>query len=72
MSYIKTGDVENKISAESLNNWDGENRLKLGVLDESWIGFENLRIWGQVQRRGARVNTPEIGSRVGEFCFGGI
>jgi hypothetical protein len=72
MSYIKTGDVENKISAESLNNWDDENRLKLGVLDESWIGFENLRIWGQVQRRGGRVNIPKIGSRVGEFCFGGI
>jgi hypothetical protein len=25
-----------------------------------------------VQRRGARVNTPKTGSRVGEFCFGGI
>jgi hypothetical protein len=72
MSYIKTGDVENKISPESLNNWDDENWLKLGVLDESWIGFENLRIWGQVQRRGGRVNIPKIGSRDGGFCFGGI
>jgi hypothetical protein len=25
-----------------------------------------------VQRRGVRVNTPEIGSRDGEFSFGGI
>jgi hypothetical protein len=24
MSYIKTGDIENKISAASLNNWDCE------------------------------------------------
>jgi hypothetical protein len=27
---------------------------------------------GQVQRRGGRVNIPEIGSRVGVFSFGGI
>jgi hypothetical protein len=25
-----------------------------------------------VQRRGAHVNTPKIGSRDGEFCLGGI
>jgi hypothetical protein len=28
--------------------------------------------WGAVQRRGTHVNTPKIGSRVGEFCFGEI
>jgi hypothetical protein len=27
---------------------------------------------GPVQRRGGRVNTPEIGSRDGINCFGGI
>jgi hypothetical protein len=27
---------------------------------------------GQIQRRGTHVSTPEIGSRVGELCFGGI
>jgi hypothetical protein len=26
---------------------------------------------GQVQRRGTHVNVPEIGSRVGVYCFGG-
>jgi hypothetical protein len=31
-----------------------------------------LKFWGAVQRRGGRVNIPEIGSRVGETCFGGI
>jgi hypothetical protein len=25
-----------------------------------------------VQRRGVHVNIPKIGSRAGEFCFGGI
>jgi hypothetical protein len=29
-------------------------------------------IWGKVQRRGVRVNIPEIGSRAGEIVFGGI
>jgi hypothetical protein len=27
---------------------------------------------GAGQRRGTHVSTPEIGSRVGLFCFGGI
>jgi hypothetical protein len=27
ISYIKTGDVENKIRAQSLNNWDDERGL---------------------------------------------
>jgi hypothetical protein len=35
--------------------------------------FFGIDFWGgQVQRRGADVNTPKIGSRVGEVCFGGI
>jgi hypothetical protein len=28
--------------------------------------------WGNVRRRGAHVNIPKIGSRVGQLCFGGI
>jgi hypothetical protein len=32
-----------------------------------WLEFSKA-----VQRRGTRENTPEIGSRVGEKCFGGI
>jgi hypothetical protein len=27
---------------------------------------------GQIQRRGGHVNPPEIGSRDGVLCFGGI
>jgi hypothetical protein len=27
---------------------------------------------GVVQRRGVHVNTPDLGSRVGVFCIGGI
>jgi hypothetical protein len=34
--------------------------------------FWVLEVWGQVQRRGVHVNTPEIGSRGGEKCSGGI
>jgi hypothetical protein len=41
-----------------------------------WMKIERicwLRIFGgRVQRRGAHVNTPEIGSRGEEICFGGI
>jgi hypothetical protein len=29
-------------------------------------------IWGNFSRRGTHVNTPKIGSRVGEIVFGGI
>jgi hypothetical protein len=32
-----------------------------------WLDF-----WNGVQRRGVRVSPPEIGSRDGECCFGGI
>jgi hypothetical protein len=41
-----------------------------------WMGFGTswgLDFWrGQVQRRGTHVNTPKIGSRDGQLCFGGI
>jgi hypothetical protein len=33
--------------------------------------FEDLEFWKAGQRRGGRVNTPEIGSRDGVLCFGG-
>jgi hypothetical protein len=41
-------------------------------LDKSWKFFEWIGFLGQVQRRGTHVNIPELGSRVGAFCFGGI
>jgi hypothetical protein len=28
--------------------------------------------WNGVQRRGVHVIVPKIGSRVGDYCFGGI
>jgi hypothetical protein len=37
-----------------------------------WKVLRLRNFWGQVQRRGVHVNTPEIGSRVGVFCSGGI
>jgi hypothetical protein len=39
-----------------------------GIERKFWVGI----FLGVVQRRGGRVNTPEIGSRDGEICFGGI
>jgi hypothetical protein len=33
-----------------------------------WFGF----FGGRIQRRGGRVNIPEIGSRDGQKCSGGI
>jgi hypothetical protein len=39
-----------------------------GVERKFWVGI----FWGVVQRRGGRVKTPEIGSRDGVLCFGGI
>jgi hypothetical protein len=35
------------------------------------LGFCRIFL-GVVQRRGGRVNTPEIGSRDGVLCIGGI
>jgi hypothetical protein len=34
--------------------------------------FGELDFGGIIQRRGGRVSTLEIGSRVGDLCFGGI
>jgi hypothetical protein len=45
---------------------------KMGQMDNSWKIFGIGIFWGQVQRRGTHVNTPKIGSRDGEKCFGGI
>jgi hypothetical protein len=41
-------------------------------LDGSWIEFLEIWVLGRVQRRGVHVNIPEIGSRVGIKCSGGI
>jgi hypothetical protein len=42
----------------------------------NWLWIEKiwgLEFWeGGFQRRGADVSVPEIGSRVGQKCFGGI
>jgi hypothetical protein len=72
MSYIKTGDIENKISSRSLNNGtvrEGWNDGRLKVIRKDLRGLE---FWDLVQRRGVDVNTPKIGSRDGEKCSGGI
>jgi hypothetical protein len=72
MSYIKTGDIENKISPQSLNNGTVRKCWKMGQLNKIWkflrFGIFEIR----VQRRGARVNILKIGSRDGQKCFGGI
>jgi hypothetical protein len=44
----------------------------MGQLEVDWKVFWGLGILGAGQRRGVHVNIPEIGSRVGVFCFGGI
>jgi hypothetical protein len=44
----------------------------MGQMDEIWKVFEDLCVWGKVQRRGTDVIVPEIGSRGEEKCFGGI
>jgi hypothetical protein len=43
----------------------------MGQLNGFWKEFGFGIFGGQVQRRGARVNIPEIGSRDGEFGFWG-
>jgi hypothetical protein len=42
ISYVKTGDIENKISPQSLNKWDDEKGLKLRGLDEIGKVFGKL------------------------------
>jgi hypothetical protein len=44
----------------------------LGHLDGTWEVFGELGFFGVGQRRGVHVGTPEIGSRGGVLCFGGI
>jgi hypothetical protein len=39
MSYIKTGDVENKIRAPSLNNRTVRKGWELGELKLDWLEF---------------------------------
>jgi hypothetical protein len=41
-------------------------------LEVGWKDFGKLGFLGAGQRRGAHVNVPEIGSRDGLLCFGGI
>jgi hypothetical protein len=41
-------------------------------MNGTWEEFWELEFFEVGQRRGADVNTPKIGSRVGLFCFGGI
>jgi hypothetical protein len=45
---------------------------EMGQLDGTWKVFGKLGILGPGQRRGVHVKIPEIGSRDGEKCFGGI
>jgi hypothetical protein len=49
-----------------------KNGLNRGQLREFGKVFGELGFGGEVQRRGVHVNTPKIGSRVGQMCFGGI
>jgi hypothetical protein len=44
----------------------------LGQLSEDWKDLGDFVIWGNVRRRGADVNVPEIGSRGACLCIGGI
>jgi hypothetical protein len=41
-------------------------------MDENWKLFGDWDFEEEIQRRGADVNTPEIGSRGRVCCFGGI
>jgi hypothetical protein len=43
-----------------------------GQLKENWKVLSDWNFGGNVRRRGTHVNTPEIGSRDGEKCSGGI
>jgi hypothetical protein len=44
----------------------------LGPLEVGWKVFGRLGILRPGQRRGVHVNVPEIGSRDGVYCIGGI
>jgi hypothetical protein len=51
---------------------DDENWLDCGQLAEIGLRFLDWDFWEAVQRRGGGVNIPEIGSRDGVLCLGGI
>jgi hypothetical protein len=72
MSYIITGDVENKISPLSLNNGTTRDGWEMGQLDKFWKYLSDLIFGGIVRRRGTDVNIPKKGSRGDAFCIGGI
>jgi hypothetical protein len=44
----------------------------LRLIGRDWIEFLDWDFLEAVQRRGAHVNTPKLGSRDGEISFGGI
>jgi hypothetical protein len=43
-----------------------------GRLNGTGKDLRGLEFWDLVQRRGAHVSTPKIGSRAGENCLGEI
>jgi hypothetical protein len=45
---------------------------ELWLIGRGWTGFFWPDFWNAVQRRGADVFPPEIGSRDGVFVLGGI
>jgi hypothetical protein len=54
-----------RIRAQSLNKWDREEFGKLKGFGRSWNRVLGWDFWDLVQRRGAHVNIPELGSRDG-------
>jgi hypothetical protein len=61
-----------RVSPRSLNNWDCEKWGEFRSFGRGWSRFFWSNFGKAVQRRGVHVNIPEIGSRDGEFSFGGI
>jgi hypothetical protein len=71
MSYIETDDRENKISAESLNKWDGEMGWELRDLDKGWKDFWGFAVLGESSEKGStRKYTGKRVTRCG-FMFWG-
>jgi hypothetical protein len=44
--------------------------LRIGSTGRIWIGFDDWNFWRNFWRRGADVNTLEIGSRGAKKCLG--
>jgi hypothetical protein len=59
ISYIKTGDIENKISRWSLNNWDGEKGLKKGSIECDLEIFEVWNFWDPGSEKGSTRKHTE-------------